>query len=452
MLFKLCRCLYDAVRPLIIHINHIEILSELCDILKYELLHHDNPKTNSSDMVAFNDLCEMLLADIQERLIFRAHIYVKSQILGFLPSPGDLSYPEKLEMMDDIAKSVSKPVDPRSSPDESNDPEKPETEITSTVSSVACPGNQPTMSDLAVQPGPNMSLAPADLHGMWYPTVRRTLVCLSKLSRCLETDSFRGLAQECVSMCVQSLVKASDSISLRRTALDGQLFLIKHLLILREQMAPFSIEFLVKETSLDFSPYKNVARNIWEHKGTGLFSLSRQNALLRFLLETPNAVDVEVDSRRELDSQLKYTCELLIEQQVMQLTGEISNFLKRAHSVLAAPGVRLSDQSFANASYMKDIIANAHRLLCITLGRSSSSNRPDAGKHAVTNLRKCLHIYLANPDTENILLRRIQSGVLLQWRSIYQLLTDHYTDEDRMIVGCPTESQIRLLFQDVWIR
>ncbi|CAH8655946.1 unnamed protein product [Heterobilharzia americana] len=329
MLFKLCRCLYDAVRPLIIHINHIEILSELCDILKYELLHHDNPKTNSSDMVAFNDLCEMLLADIQERLIFRAHIYVKSQILGFLPSPGDLSYPEKLEMMDDIAKSVSKPVDPRSSPDESNDPEKPETEITSTVSSVACPGNQPTMSDLAVQPGPNMSLAPADLHGMWYPTVRRTLVCLSKLSRCLETDSFRGLAQECVSMCVQSLVKASDSISLRRTALDGQLFLIKHLLILREQMAPFSIEFLVKETSLDFSPYKNVARNIWEHKGTGLFSLSRQNALLRFLLETPNAVDVEVDSRRELDSQLKYTCELLIEQQVMQLTGEISNFLKR---------------------------------------------------------------------------------------------------------------------------
>lgn len=50
-------------------------------------------------MLAFNDLCGMLLADIQERLIFRAHIYVKSQIFGFVPSPGDLSYPEKLEMM-----------------------------------------------------------------------------------------------------------------------------------------------------------------------------------------------------------------------------------------------------------------------------------------------------------------------------------------------------------------
>nr|CAH8821052.1 unnamed protein product [Trichobilharzia regenti] len=201
-----------------------------------------------------------------------------------------------------------------------------------------------------------------------------------------------------------------------------------------------------------FNLFTDVARHIWEHRGSGLFSLSRENALLRFLLETPNAIDIEVDSRRQLDSQLKYTCELLIEQQVAQLTGEMSNFLKRAYSVLAAPGVRLTDQSFAYASYVKDIVSNAHRLLCIALGRSANSNRSDVGKHSVpSNLRKALHIYLANPDTESILLRRIQSGVLLQWRSMYQLLTDHYSDEDRMIIGCPTESQIRLLFQDIWI-
>lgn len=50
-------------------------------------------------MTAFAELCQSLLADVRERLIFRSYVYIKQQILGYEPSPGDLCYPEKLEMM-----------------------------------------------------------------------------------------------------------------------------------------------------------------------------------------------------------------------------------------------------------------------------------------------------------------------------------------------------------------
>lgn len=41
-------------------------------------------------------------------------------------------------------------------------------------------------SSESLNPRPQTTISPADLHGMWYPTVRRTLVCLSKLYRCID--------------------------------------------------------------------------------------------------------------------------------------------------------------------------------------------------------------------------------------------------------------------------
>lgn len=49
---------------------------------------------------AFGKICLQLLQDVQERLVFRAHLYLQSDILNYKPSAGDLAYPDKLEMME----------------------------------------------------------------------------------------------------------------------------------------------------------------------------------------------------------------------------------------------------------------------------------------------------------------------------------------------------------------
>ncbi|KAK2566497.1 Conserved oligomeric Golgi complex subunit 3 [Acropora cervicornis] len=140
----------------------------------------------------------------------------------------------------------------------------------------------------------------ADLQGMWYPTVRRTLVCLSKLYRCI-----------------------SDAI-------NGHLFLIKHLLILREQIAPFDVDFAVKEMSLDFSKMKTAAYGLWSHSNR-LFALSSSNAILEFLLDgAPQLTENYLDSKKDVDVELRIVCEQFIQSVSESLIAPLSAFLAKA--------------------------------------------------------------------------------------------------------------------------
>lgn len=85
----------------------------------------------------------------------------------------------------------------------------------------------------------------------WYPTLGNTLSILAKTYRVLGPEIFEGLACEAVDACVSSLKKAASLIEQRplpdpphnlgfqAQRLDSLLFLIKHLLILKEQVAAF---------------------------------------------------------------------------------------------------------------------------------------------------------------------------------------------------------------------
>lgn len=128
---------------------------------------------------------QQFLQDCQERLVYKCNLYVQENIAAYKPAPGDLAYPEKLEMMENIAECLN-------SSQQNNDKNLSRS---ASVASIA-------LSDVSMISDRNwdtrvapVTASPADIYGMWYPTVRRTILCLTKLYRSLDKPTFQGLSQ-----------------------------------------------------------------------------------------------------------------------------------------------------------------------------------------------------------------------------------------------------------------
>ncbi|XP_023604208.1 conserved oligomeric Golgi complex subunit 3 isoform X6 [Myotis lucifugus] len=381
LLEKLCVSLYDVFRPLIIHVIHLETLSELCGILKNEVL-EDHVQNNAEQLGAFAAGVKQMLEDVQERLVYRTHIYIQTDIIGYKPAPGDLAYPDKLVMMEEIAQSLKDEQKKVPSEASFSDVRLEETESNNLRKSG---------STESLTPRPQTTISPADLHGMWYPTVRRTLVCLSKLYRCIDRAVFQGLSQEALSACIQSLLGASESISKNKTQIDGQLFLIKHLLILREQIAPFHTEFTIKEISLDLKKTRDAAFKILNPMTVPrFFRLNSNNALIEFLLE--------VSALKTMASQ-------------------------------GGPKYTLSQQPWAQPAKVSDLVASVYKTIKAKLPLTLRS----------------MSLYLSNKDTEFILFKPVRNNVQQVFQKLHVLLKEEFSPEDIHIIACPTMEQLNLL-------
>ena len=178
----LCLILYDNLRPLIIHITHLETLAELTSILRNEVV--GQHCVQHPQLASFKRVASQMLADVQERLVYRTSVYVRTDILGYNPAPGDLAYPEKLEMMEKIAESLKTESEKRPGHSRHN-----------SNSSVVSMTSMEVGNITSGVSNKYTGNSPADMHGMWYPPVRRTLLTLSKLYRCLEIPIFTSLSQ-----------------------------------------------------------------------------------------------------------------------------------------------------------------------------------------------------------------------------------------------------------------
>ena len=425
----LCTALYDGLRPLIIHIDHLETLSELCGILTRGMI-EEHLQSNPRQLTALRTVVSRMLEDAQERLVYRAHVYINSDIAGFVASPGDLAYPSKLELMEKIAREIST----------SNRRLTSRQSVKDDCSSVVSATSDSLCGSAVTERFTRVGSSPADLHGMWYPTLRRTLMCLSKIYRCVDKAIFQGVSLEAIAACIDSLQAAALSINSTTSATHAALFQIKHLLILREQLAPFQVESSIKETYLDWSKVKDAAYDLVQQRAN-LFSLSSNNALLQFIVDgIPHVSEQLMDSKKDVDNELKKVCEKLIHNSTEALVGQLTTFLAKMDVIISmndrenqVKPIILSNQPFASADKVSELI--------LAVKRNIRSKLP--------KLLRNLRLYLANKDTEYILLKPVRISVANSFARLGKLLSAHYSADDVLMANCPTVDEVNILINAI---
>ncbi|KIW71516.1 hypothetical protein PV04_03673 [Phialophora macrospora] len=288
---SLCEPLYDHLRPRIIHENKLAKLCSLVTLLQTRYL-HDEEEDGAPDLnqLDFSALIQPALEDAQTRLVFRALAILREEIEMFKPKLEDLDYPRLTS-----APPVSATKTPLSGRRGSRDPltSLPKTPITD-------------LDEDSADEGPfswTLSASRRSALKHSYPTLSRSIRLLSRIYRLVNSSVFDDLAHQIVHQTTLSLVSASSQISTRSSPADGQLFLLKHLLLLKSQIVAFDIEYVTPDVSFDFS---GVASTFWElRERGGLFNPATWMKLFSSGGLLPKVVENMLDAKQELDGRLR---------------------------------------------------------------------------------------------------------------------------------------------------
>jgi len=259
--------------------------------------------------------------------------------------------------------------------------------------------------------------------------------------------------------CIDSLESACSQISTKKGLRNGQLFLIKHLLILREQITPFQVQLSVLEHSLDFSRLKNAALSLIPLNLSGKLepqqltnltvnvagrgSATGNNTLVmgsvRSLLEgtTPQVKEHCRDSRREVDKRLKMACETFISASVRDLIGPMKEVLDKLKLETSQPtSSKISSLPWMITKNLNSVVSDCQKKI----------------KKELPVIQKLLHLYLCNKETEFILFRPIRNEVMITFMGLRQTISNEYTSEESLIIGCPSQEQVAMLLASLQIQ
>lgn len=404
----LCDMVYTELRPQILQEDDLDKLVYLIEVLKTEILGDEIPRRGFAGK-AFAPSAIRAIADAQERIIYRAEVYMRDEIRGFIPQSEHLNYP------DSILQQQSNNTSASSTPTKKGNITKKEENINNNRRSIG-------------------------IYKTWYPPVERTLRLLSMLYRCVEGEVFAGVAQEAVAICVQSVGSAAAriaSIPDKENAEDhAQLFLVWQLLMTREQISPFDVEMSYTEHELDFFELRSL-----------LGSVIRGKVSARSLASRPTIRERIVDSKRDLDQGVRGACEAFILKTTRTLLDPLLSFLAKCN---ALP----SSSSSSSASISKDEDEDG---LIRGSPRSSTpfdSLKRNAGSFAhpkrikemwlkikngvETDLKvvvERMKIYITKAASRGVLLRPIRANIAEAATELLSVLQLRYSLEERDVIG-----------------
>ncbi|KAE9031806.1 hypothetical protein PR001_g9274 [Phytophthora rubi] len=359
LIFQLSGLLYNTVRPQVLAQKDLEVLCEVIQVLRSEVI--EASITPRAALVGYAEpVMHRMIQDAQERLILCMQKYIRDEIEGYAPSAADLDYPAKL---------------------------------------VA-----------AEQSG-------ASLYATWYPSLEHTLMCLSKGYHFVKMEIFEELAQDAIQICTASLKMASADITATQGGLHGSLFLVKHLLTLREQITPFEIQFAQTSKALDFTSSADAMNELLVDAST-LFRFSGPNGIVGlFTRGIPHIQETTADVKKDLEQELKRSCTAFIEIVLQQLAQPLLALMKQiAHvqQTQKATALDFRQCAFTAPTEVSNVLASVSHQLRETL----------------PNILQTIHLYLRNASTETILFKPVQRNLLDAVENLNSLMEQTYTREE----------------------
>lgn len=418
----LCDYLYDYLRPRILHETSLTVLCEICTILQALMVREVGPDDNDefailddpstpvqhptspgggghSEKIQRSEsfeaemniqphrpthrlrvgyLLRMVLRDAQTSLVFRSQALIRSDVELYTPEDDDLDYPGKIQRASSHLSS-SGPRERIVSLDESDD-EDPD----------------------------YFALPSKETQETWYPTLRSTLWVLSCLHNYVEPNVFEDIAQEAISVCRQSLSSAAEIIAAKPTSstTHGNLFLVRHLLILKEMTASVDLVRRDRTNQVDVGMIAALstllANALYMVGAGGLLGIN------------PRRVTNVMDAKADVDRELKRVCEDLISQCAADATAPAKAFLDRCTLHLSSQTAGKSGELASQPWATPDKVMEVHEAVKV------------ACEKKVPEWIDSLKLYLQDEATVKVLIPPLQSSLLDNYRAFYDVVRAEY--------------------------